>query len=234
MAYEIMPRHIAIIMDGNRRWAKKRLLPSSLGHKSGAKALEKLVEDANELGLEFLTVYAFSTENWKRDTDEIKGLMSLLREYFDKNFGIRDEQNIRISFIGDRTLLDADIIEKLSKIEAQTKNHTGLHFVIALSYGSRDEIIRATQKMITQVIKTNVDVSSIDETYFRRYLDTADIPDPDLLIRTGGETRLSNFLLWQCSYTELYFSDRLWPDFTIADLKEAVASYNSRSKRFGG
>lgn len=234
MTNHTMPRHIAIIMDGNRRWAKKRLLPSALGHKSGAKALEKLVEEANELGLEYLTVYAFSTENWKREKDEIQGLMALLRDYFDRNFGIRSEQNIKISFIGDRTLLDADIINRLKNIEAQTQHHTGLHFIIALSYGSRDEIIRATQKLIKHVIQTHADIDAIDETYFRRYLDTSTIPDPDLLIRTGGEKRLSNFLLWQASYTELYFSDKLWPDFTISDLKASVDAYNNRSKRFGG
>lgn len=234
MAYTQMPEHIAIIMDGNRRWAKKRFLPAGLGHKSGAKALEKLVEETNRLGLRYLTVYAFSTENWKRDSEEIKGLMSLLREYFDQNFGIKDEQNIKITVIGDRTLLDADIQDKVKQLEAKTQKNTGLHFVIALSYGGRDEILRATKKLLNQAIKTNLDINAIDETYFRRYLDTYGIPDPDLLIRTGGEQRMSNFLLWQLSYTEMYFTDVLWPDFSMADLEIAIAEYAKRTKRLGG
>ena len=231
---EDMPRHIAIIMDGNRRWAKKRFLPASAGHRAGAKALENLVDEANLLGLKFLTVYAFSTENWKREAEEIKGLMSMLRDYFDKNFGIKDEQNIKITVIGDRTLLDQDIIEKISRIEDKTKDNTGLNFIIALSYGGRDEIIRATKKLVTQVIKTNMDIAMIDEAYFIRYLDTYKVPDPDLLIRTGGEQRLSNFLLWQLSYTEMFFTDTLWPDYNIDELTTAISEYNNRTKRFGG
>lgn len=230
-----IPNHIAIIMDGNRRWAKKRMLPQNAGHKAGAKKLEDLSQAADKLGLKYLTVYAFSTENWQRDSEEINGLFALMRDYLDKYFAEKDERNMRLLVIGDRSVLEKDLVEKIEKIEKETKHKTGLTLVIAISYGGRDEIIRAVKKMTIQAIKTNKNIDEIDEQYFNRYLDTGSlgIPDPELLIRTSGELRISNFLLWQIAYTELYVTDTLWPDFTIEHMKVAIAEYNKRVIKLG-
>jgi len=221
-------------MDGNGRWAKKRLLPRSAGHRAGAKALEALIDKVNDMGLQYLSVYAFSTENWKRDKGEIDNIMSLLREYMDDYLSKTDNRNVKLKVIGDKTRLDKDLQHKINKIENHTKEKTGLNLIIALNYGGRDEIIRATKNMLNQAIKTGLDLDKIDETYFERFLDTYHIPDPDLLIRTSGEIRLSNFYLWQAAYTEIYSTDVLWPDFNISHLEKAVEVYNGRTRRFGG
>lgn len=228
-------KHIAIIMDGNRRWAKKRMLPKNAGHKAGAKALEDLSDAANELGLKYLTVYAFSTENWKRESDEVNELFSLMRDYLDRYFVENNKRNMRLLVIGDRFGLEKDLIEKIEKIEKETKNNTGLTLVIGINYGGRDEIVRATKKLVNQVIKTGKNVDEITENYFEKHLDTIslDIPDPELLIRTSGELRISNFLLWQLAYTELYVTDTLWPDFNIEHMKTAIMEYNKRNRKLG-
>lgn len=234
MDHSNFPKHISIIMDGNGRWAKKRLLPRSAGHKSGAQALKKLAEACEELGLKYLSVYAFSTENWKRDKEEVDYLMNLLREYIEQYIKDSNKNNMKLTVIGDHSVLDKDLQQKISHIQNITKNKQGLNLVIALNYGGRDEIIRAVKKLSTQVIKSNINIDTIDEKFFERYLDTFEIPDPELLIRTSGEQRISNFLLWQTAYTEIYYSDKLWPDFNIDDLKEAVEEYQKRDRRFGG
>ena len=229
-----LPSHISIIMDGNRRWAKKRFLPASAGHKQGAKALEVLADEANKIGLKYLSVYAFSTENWKRDKTEVEDLMKLLREYLKRYFTEKHNRNLKLTVIGDRQLLDKDINQKIKEIELKTLNNKGTNLIIALNYGGKDEIVRATKKLLSQVIKTGIDINTITEQHFEKYLDTYGIPDPQLLIRTGGEMRLSNYMLWQTSYTELYFVDTLWPDFTIKSLLQAINWFNGRSRHFGG
>jgi len=228
------PDHISIIMDGNGRWAKKRFLPRSAGHKAGAKALENLVEACQKENLKYLSVYAFSTENWKREKDEVHYLMNILREYIKKYINDVSKNDTKITVIGDHSILDEDLQEKIDYIQNMTENKKGLHLVIALSYGGRDEIIRAIKKLSKQVIKSNINIDNIDEKFFERYLDTHNIPDPELLIRTSGEQRISNFLLWQTAYTEMYYTDKLWPDFTIEDLRDAVSKFQKRDRRFGG
>ena len=231
--YENLPSHIAIIMDGNGRWAKKRFLNKRAGHKAGAEALRKLSRECEKIGIKHLTVYAFSTENWKRSEDEVSSLMDLLKNYIQQYIDDVDKHNMRLTVIGDCSLLDKELNEKIIFLEETTKNKTGLRLNIALNYGSRDEIVRATKKLC-QEVKQGLDIESIDEKMFSEFLDTRGIPEPELLIRTSGELRISNFLLWQLAYTEFFFSDRLWPDFTINDLLEAVATYQSRDRRFGG
>ena len=228
------PDHIAIVMDGNRRWAKKRLMPGLAGHKAGATALKKLVEDLNKEGLKFLSVYAFSTENWKRDKEEVDHIMALMREYIDDYLSSDDKNAVRLTVIGEKSRLPIDLQDKINHIEKSTIDNKGLRLIVALNYGGRDEIVRAAKKLSTQMIKANINIDDVDEDFFCKFLDTKDIPDPDLLIRTSGEQRTSNFLLWQTAYSELYFTDKLWPDFTLADLKEAVADFQSRKRRFGG
>lgn len=232
--YTNFPEHISIIMDGNGRWAKKRLLPRSAGHKAGAKALENLVDACQAENLKYLSVYAFSTENWRREKEEVQYLMNILREYIKRYINDANKNNIKITVIGDHSILDADLQEKINYIQNTTANKTGLHLVIALSYGGRDEIIRAIKKLSKQVIKSNINIDTIDEKFFERYLDTYNIPDPELLIRTSGEQRISNFLLWQTAYTEMYYTDKFWPDFTIEDLRDAVSKFQKRDRRFGG
>ncbi|MCL1996687.1 MAG: polyprenyl diphosphate synthase [Defluviitaleaceae bacterium] len=239
-----LPSHIAIVMDGNRRWAKKRMLPKAAGHRAGAKALENLTKEANKLGLKYLTVYAFSTENWKRDSEEVSGLMSILREYIDNYLKGADRENMRLKIIGDRAALDYDIQQKIKDLENQTKENSGLTLIIAISYGGRDEILRAIKKLVKTEIKDSINaieaidaidtIDTIEATHFERYLDTYQIPDPELLIRTSGEMRLSNFMLWQLAYTEIYFTETLWPDFTIEDLTVAIDDFNQRTRRHGG
>lgn len=229
-----LPGHIAIVMDGNGRWAKKRLMARSFGHRAGANNLKKLTEKMNSAGYKNLTVYAFSTENWKRDESEVSALMNLFREFIRQYADDAERNTLRVSVIGDTNALDADLKEDIARLAEITKNHSGLHVSLAINYGSRDEIRRAVTNIANDVLLRKVYPEKITEELIGSYLDTAELPPPDLLIRTGGEARLSNFLLWQLSYAELYFTDTLWPDFTFEDLETAVSWYNARSRRFGG
>ena len=228
-----IPQHVAIILDGNGRWAKKRLLPRNAGHVQGAKTVEKICEEAWRIGIKYLTVYAFSTENWKRPQSEVDALMKLLGDYLKNCIETANKNDMRIRVIGDKTGLSQELCEKINELEEMTKNNPGLNFTIALNYGSRDEMIRAMKQMATDVKSGKVEPENIDENMFETYLDTNGIPDPDLLIRTSGEERLSNYLLWQLAYTEFHFTDVLWPDFSREDLLNAVATYNKRDRRFG-
>lgn len=229
-----MPSHIAIIMDGNGRWAKNRGLTRTVGHKAGAETLKKIVEECQKLEIKHLTVYAFSTENWSRPQDEINILMNLLREYIQKYIDETDNNNIKVDIIGDISGLDLDIQDKIKILYEKTKDKTGLNFHIAINYGGRDEIIRAMKKMYKDLLYNNLSANNISEEVFEKYLDTADTPIPELMIRTSGEERISNFLLWQTAYSELYFSKKLWPDFNIDELHKALKDYQSRNRRFGG
>ena len=229
-----VPQHIAIILDGNGRWAKKKGMPRNYGHMEGAKTVERICEDAYNLGVKYLTVYAFSTENWKRPQAEVDALMNLLRSYMKNCLKRAEKNNMRVRVIGDKTALAPDLQERIAELEEATKNYDGLCFQIALNYGSRDEMIRSMRRLCQDCIDGKVDVNGIDEAVFEQYLDTADIPDPDLMIRTSGEQRLSNYLLWQLAYSEFYFTDVLWPDFSKEDLEKAIEYYNKRDRRFGG
>ena len=229
-----IPEHVAIILDGNGRWAKKRLMPRNYGHAQGSKNVEKMCEVAWNLGIKYFTVYAFSTENWKRPKKEVDTLMKLLRDYLTDCIERTSKNNMRVRILGDKTGLSEDIRTAIEKLEAVSAKNTGLNFNIALNYGSRDEMLRAVRKLSDDVVAGRLRSDMIDEKTFERYLDTADIPDPDLLIRTSGEQRLSNFLLWQLAYTEFYFTNVLWPDFDRSELVRAIEQYNSRERRFGG
>lgn len=228
-----IPNHIAIILDGNGRWAKKRMMPRNYGHAKGAKAVEQICEDAYNIGINYLTVYAFSTENWKRPKDEVDALMKLLSDYLDDSLSRATKNNMCVKVIGDKTALSIDLQNKIEKLETVTKDNTGLHFTIALNYGSRDEIVRAIKKVAADVKNEKLCVEDITEQVYSNYLDTKGIPDPDLLIRTSGEERLSNYLLWQLAYTEFYFTDCLWPDFDKKELLKAIVEYTKRDRRFG-
>ena len=230
----VIPRHIAIILDGNGRYAKAHKLPRRLGHKAGCETLEQIVEDAARLGIGYLTVYAFSTENWKRSEEEVGSLMSLFRYYLKKLVKVAMENNVKVVSIGDTSRFDEDIREKLGDTIKQTSANTGMVFAVAINYGSRDEIKRCVKKLAAKAAQGLISPEDITEEMISRELDTADIPDPDLLIRTAGEQRLSNFLLWQSAYTEFYYTDVLWPDFHRPQLIEAIESYNKRERRFGG
>lgn len=230
----VIPRHVALILDGNGRWAKKRGLPRTMGHKEGCVTVEKTVEVAARMGIEYLTVYGFSTENWKRSSDEVGALMQLFRFYMVRLLKIASANNVRVKMIGDRTRFDQDIIDGINRLERETKDNTGLTFVIAVNYGGRDELTRAVRKLAADCCAGKLEPSAITEQVVNSYLDTADISDPDLLIRTSGELRLSNYLLWQLAYTELYVTDCLWPDFNQEELEKAILSYNRRDRRFGG
>ena len=229
-----LPRHIAIMMDGNGRWAKRMLMNRAAGHRAGAQTLRKLSERMNEMGFPMLTVYAFSTENWKRSEEEVSALMGLLREYIQQYIDDSKKNNMRIATIGDMTRLDADLQEKIAYLTALTKNHEGMRVNIAVNYGGRDDIVRAARRLAAEVASGALLPGGIDESVFAAFTDTAGLPDPDLWIRTGGDLRLSNFLLWQSAYAELSFCDKLWPDYTINDLLAAVASFQQRDRRFGG
>ncbi len=229
-----IPQHVAIILDGNGRWAKKRHLPRGFGHKAGASTTEQIMEDAWDLGIKYLTVYVFSTENWKRSVEEVKGIMNLLRDYLKKSIEKSNRNNMRVRVIGDRTKLDPDIIQAISDLEEATKNNDGLQFNMALNYGGRDEIRRAVRSIASDVKDGVLSVDDITEDLISSRLDTGGIPDPDLLIRTSGEIRLSNYLPWQLAYSEFYFCDTLWPDFNKEELKKAIDYYNGRDRRFGG
>jgi undecaprenyl diphosphate synthase len=228
-----IPNHVAIILDGNGRWAKKRLMPRNYGHLQGAKTVEQICEDADSVGIKYLTVYAFSTENWNRPQDEVDALMKLLRKYLVDSLERANNNNMRVRVIGEKSRLSDDIRNKIEELEDSTKENTGLNFTIALNYGSRDEIVRAVKKISEDVKTGELEAETIDETTISEYLDTKGVPDPDLLIRTSGEERLSNFLLWQLAYTEFYFTDVLWPDFNKEELIKAIQKYNERDRRFG-
>lgn len=228
-----IPNHVAIILDGNGRWAKKRFMPRNYGHMQGAKVVEQICEDADSIGIKYLTVYAFSTENWNRPQDEVEALMKLLRNYLKDCIKRANNNNMRVRVIGEKSRLSDDIRSKIKELEECSKNNTGLNFTIALNYGSRDEIVRAVREISKDVKDGKISESDIDDKMISDYLDTKGIPDPDLLIRTSGEERLSNFLLWQLAYTEFYFTDVLWPDFNKKELIKAVEKYNERDRRFG-
>lgn len=232
-----IPVHIAIILDGNGRWAKAHGLPRSLGHRQGCETLERIVEDCARLGVQYLTVYGFSTENWKRSEEEVGALMSLFRLYMKKLIRVANENNVRARMIGERSRFAADIREGIDRLETETSGNTGMTFVFAVNYGSRDEILRAVRHYAMDAVregKTEEEIAALSEATFSGYLDTAGMPDPDLVIRTSGEQRLSNYLLWQCAYAEYYFTPVLWPDFGRAELLRAIEEYNRRSRRFGG
>ncbi|MGI6030533.1 MAG: isoprenyl transferase [Eubacteriales bacterium] len=229
-----IPAHIGIIMDGNGRWAKKRGLPRSAGHKFGAEAFKKIVTYARDIGVQYLTVYAFSTENWKRPQEEIDNICSLLHQYIREAMGSLGKENIRMQFIGDVTAFDPALQQEIREIEEESRTNDGLHLNIGLNYGGRDELVHAFQTMAQLVKNGQLSPEQIDEDKIQSYLYTAGQPDPDLIIRPSGEFRLSNFLMWQSAYSELWFSNILWPDFKPADLDQAIIDYNSRSRRFGG
>ncbi len=227
------PQHIAIIMDGNGRWAKKRGLPRLAGHRKGAETLQNIARAAGELGVKYLTVYAFSTENWQRDPEEVSGLMDLLRQYLKSEFKEIQENGVRIIFIGERNMLAADIVEQMFKIEHDTAKNDKMTLCIALSYGSRQEIVSAAQKIAACAQKGDISLEDIDAKLFSSMLYTKDIPDPDLVIRTSGEQRLSNYLLWQIAYAELAFTPTYWPDFSKEELQKIITDYTQRERRYG-
>ena len=228
-----VPNHIAIILDGNGRWAKSKGMPRSYGHVKGCENLEDICEVAKELGVKYLTVYAFSTENWKRSKEEVEGLMKLFRNYLKKCIKISKKNNMRVKIIGDPSAFDEDIQQSIRELEEFSKDFDDLHFQIALNYGSRDEITRAVNRMLEDQ-KKGILTGEVTEETISSYLDTAGIPDPDLMIRTSGELRLSNYLLWQLAYTEFYFTDVPWPDFKKKELVKAIEKYNERDRRYGG
>jgi len=224
-----LPRHIAFIMDGNGRWAKKRGLPRIYGHAKGVKTVENVINLSKEFGIPFITLYAFSTENWKRPKEEVEFLMELLREYLKSNLERFKRENIRVSFIGRRDRIPQETLRWMEKTEEETKYCSAIWVFVAVDYGGRDEIIRAINKLLKEGKK------EIDETTFRNYLDfPPEVPEPDLLIRTAGERRISNFLLWHIAYTELYFTDTLWPDFGREDFVKALEDFSKRKRKFGG
>lgn len=228
-----VPRHVAIILDGNGRWAKKRFMPRNYGHAQGSKNVERICEEAYNMGIEYLTVYAFSTENWLRPESEVEALMKLLRNYMKDCIKTTSKNNMRVRILGDISGLDEDLQRSIKELERASSVNTGLNFNIALNYGSRDEIIRGIKRLITDYDNKQVKLEDISSELFSEYLDTKGIPDPDLLIRTSGEQRLSNYLLWQLAYTEFYFTDVLWPDFNKKELMKAIDYYNSRDRRYG-
>ena len=226
-------QHLAIIMDGNGRWATKRGLPRSIGHKKGAEVVKEITRAAGELGIKYLTLYAFSTENWNRSEDEVKTLMGLLRDYLKSDLKEVQENNVRIRFVGERDMLEDDIVRKMSEIEADTLQNTGMTLCIALSYGSRQEIVNAVKKTAYLVKKGDISLNDIDVKLFSDMLYTKDIPDPDLVIRTSGEQRISNYLLWQIAYAEFFFTEVLWPDFNKQILEDIIKDFNARERRYG-
>lgn len=229
-----VPQHIAIILDGNGRWAKAKGMPRNYGHAQGSKNVERICEEAWRMGIKYLTVYAFSTENWNRPQSEVDALMKLLRNYMKTCLKTAAKNDMKVRVIGDKTALDDDIRNRIEELEEASRNNNGLNFTIALNYGSRDEIVRAARALAKDCADGKVAPDEIDEKRYESYLDTAEIPDPDLLIRTSGEQRLSNYLLWQLAYSEFYFTDIPWPDFTKEELIKAIEYYNSRNRRFGG
>jgi len=228
-----IPRHLAVILDGNGRWAKAKGLPRNMGHVEGAKTVEKMCEIAWNKGIEYFTVYAFSTENWSRPKEEVSLLMKLLRDYMVNCVKRSMKNNMKVRVIGDKSKLDEDIQASIANLEEKTKDNTGLKFTIAINYGSRDEIRRAVKSIAEDVKNGTVDPDDVNEELISSRLDTAGYPDPDLLVRTSGEQRISNYLLWQIAYSEFYFAECNWPDFNEKELDKALEAYNSRDRRFG-
>ncbi len=226
-------KHIAIIMDGNKRWAKKHGLPSVLGHKKGAEAARKTLIACVKLKIPYLTLYTFSSENWHRDADEVNDIMNLLKFYLSNELNLLIEQQIRVKIIGDKNRFPQDVLELINRCEEETKHNTRLYLQVALSYGAREEIVNAQKKLFSDLISDRIKVEELDENLFASYLYTDGIPDPDLLIRTSGEHRISNFLLWQLAYSELYFTKLLWPDFNSTHLHRAIDNYYKRERRYG-
>ncbi|SDO70214.1 undecaprenyl diphosphate synthase [Lutimaribacter pacificus] len=227
------PRHVAIIMDGNGRWATQRGRPRLFGHHAGARRVREIVEACPDLGVKYLTIFAFSTENWKRTQVEVAGLMNLFRRYITKEARALREAGVRVRFIGDRVRLDAKLVEMMDELEHLTRENDRVHLTIALNYGGRDEVARATRRLAEDVAKGRLDPATVNEETLPKYLDTCVLPDPDLVIRTSGEARISNFLLWQSAYAEYEFIDTLWPDFTRAEFARLVQGYSTRDRRFG-
>lgn len=229
-----IPNHIAIILDGNGRWAKSKGMPRSYGHVKGCANLESICDDIKDIGVKYLTVYAFSTENWKRSREEVEGLMKLFRSYLKKCKKSAAKNKMRVKVIGDISAFDEDIQESVRDLEEFSKDYDELFFQIALNYGSRDEIVRGVRRLAQDAVDGKIKPEDITEDTFGNYLDTAGIPDPDFMIRTSGEQRLSNYLLWQLAYTEFYFTDVAWPDFHKPELMKAIEKYNERDRRYGG
>ncbi len=228
-----IPNHVAIILDGNGRWAKSKGMPREYGHTIGAKNVETIIEAADDLGIRYVTYYAFSTENWKRPEKEVQKLMNLLRDYLKTAIKKANKNNIRMKIIGDRTGLAEDLQTQIERVEEATAENTGITMTIAINYGSRDEIVRAVNRIQKEMKEGKIPETEITEKMIASYLDTADLPDPDLMIRTSGEQRLSNYLLWQLAYSEFYFTDVPWPAFSKKDLEEAVSAYANRDRRYG-
>ena len=228
-----IPQHVAIILDGNGRWAKAKGLPRNYGHIQGAKTVEEICEVAYDMGIQYLTVYAFSTENWNRPKEEVDALMKLLRNYMKNCLKRANKNNMCVRVIGEKSRLDDDIRKSIEELENATKNNTGLHFSIAINYGGRDELVRATRKIAEKVANGELKPEDITEDVMEQSLDTVGLPAPDLLIRTCNEQRISNFLLWQLAYTEFYFTSVPWPDFSKEELEKAVEAYNHRDRRYG-
>ena len=230
----VIPQHVAIIVDGNGRWAEKRGLPRTAGHKAGAETLKKIIAYVQKKGIEVITLYAFSSENWKRPPAEVQTLMNLFRTYLKNDVNELMKKGIRVSFIGEREKFDADLVEQMNRLERQTADFKGFHVVLALSYGARNDIINAARQLAAKAARGQLKPQEIDESFFSAHLSTADLPAPDFIIRTGGEERLSNFLLWEAAYAELYFTPVFWPDFNEEELDKALESYAKRERRFGG
>ncbi len=228
-----IPTHVSVIMDGNGRWAKSKGMPRTFGHKKGAEVVMDICRDADDLGIKYLTIYAFSTENWNRPDLEVKTLMLLFGKYLKICYDEAQKNNMRVRIIGDTSALSSELQEKIRVLEEDTKDFTGFHLQIAINYGSRDEMIRAMKRMIKDYEEGRISAEELDEARFSTYLDTADIPDPDLMIRTSGELRLSNYLMWQHAYSEFYFTDTPWPEFNKAELLKAIEAYTMRDRRYG-
>lgn len=228
-----MPRHVAIILDGNGRWARAKGMPRNYGHVQGAKTVETICEEAYRMGIQYLTVYAFSTENWNRPQDEVDALMKLLRSYMKTCLKTAEKNRMCVKVLGEKSRLDEDIRSRILELEEATKNNDGLHFQIAINYGGRDEIVRAVRTLAQEAVNGQLSVEDITEERLSGALDTVGLPEPDLLIRTCNEQRISNFLLWQLAYTELYFTPVAWPDFSREELEKAIIAYNKRDRRYG-
>lgn len=238
MYYDIdknkVPQHIAIIMDGNGRWAKSRMMPRTYGHKAGVETIRKVVKEAKRLGVKYLTLYAFSTENWKRPKDEVSALMKLLVTYLRRELAELDKNDVKINTIGDISKLPEVCVAELNKSKEETKDNKSLVLTLALNYGGRADILDAVKLTCKDLLEGKLGIDNIDEDVFAAYLDTKDIVDPDLVVRTSGEQRLSNFLLWEIAYSEFYYTDIHWPDFDEEELQKAIYSYQNRDRRFGG
>lgn len=234
MEKDNIPKHVAIIMDGNRRWAKNKMLPVKFGHREGAKTLEKIVRYAQKIGIKYITVYAFSTENWKRSKEEVSALMNLLKTYLNDFAKKADTENIKIDVFGDMEPFSEELKSSINKAIERTKTNTGISFNICLNYGGRDELVKATQKIATKVQSGELNVEDINEETIENNLYTTGIPDPDVMIRTSGEIRTSGFLMWQLAYTEFIFVEKNWPDFSEKDLDECIQIYQKRHRKFGG